>query len=162
MRLFPCLVGLCPILCSSHGRYGGGLCHCDSGWKGVECEIPESECEIGNCHGNGDCVNGNCVCREGWTGPACQNRKFVLIPIHSSAVTGSYSLSFREKFHEWNPTSTRLGIHDFRKSNLPFPTARFTLPKFEHDLIRSKAHLCYIHSWNDPYSIFSSSFFCPT
>ncbi|ODN02024.1 Teneurin-a [Orchesella cincta] len=66
-----CSISVCPVLCSNHGRYSGGICHCEAGWKGAECDIPEAECEIGNCNGNGDCVAGKCVCRKGWTGAFC-------------------------------------------------------------------------------------------
>lgn len=63
------------MLCSNHGRYSGGICHCELGWKGSECDVPENECEIGNCNGNGVCVAGKCVCSDGWTGQFCDSRK---------------------------------------------------------------------------------------
>ena len=36
--------GICPLLCSGHGVYGGGECHCTDGWKGSECDVRASEC----------------------------------------------------------------------------------------------------------------------
>ena len=64
-------VGVCPVLCSGHGQYGGGLCHCEEGWKGAECDIPESDCRVADCSGHGQCVRGSCHCKPGWKGETC-------------------------------------------------------------------------------------------
>ena len=37
---------LCPVLCSGHGDYGGGSCHCHEGWKGEECDVRLDECQV--------------------------------------------------------------------------------------------------------------------
>lgn len=66
------LVGICPVLCSGHGQYGGGLCHCEEGWKGPECDVPESDCRVADCSGHGQCVRGSCRCKPGWKGEACE------------------------------------------------------------------------------------------
>ena len=89
-----CYVGVCPVLCSGHGSYGGGRCHCEVGWAGVECDLPSSEstdigissssssgtgfvisCSI-PCSIHGTCVNGRCQCDVEHTGASCETRKF--------------------------------------------------------------------------------------
>ncbi|XP_069941027.1 teneurin-a isoform X3 [Cherax quadricarinatus] len=67
-----CSTSVCPVLCSNHGTYGGGLCHCEVGWKGRECDVPDSDCEVPDCHGHGSCIQGACVCQPGWKGDHCQ------------------------------------------------------------------------------------------
>lgn len=70
--LFVCIfTGVCPVLCSAHGHYGGGVCHCEEGWKGSECDIPVGECEVPNCSSHGRCIEGECHCERGWKGPFC-------------------------------------------------------------------------------------------
>lgn len=66
------IVGICPVLCSGHGVYGGGVCHCDEGWKGQECDTPDNECVDPQCGGRGTCVRGECKCQPGWTGENCE------------------------------------------------------------------------------------------
>ena len=70
--------GICPLLCSGHGVYGGGECHCVDGWKGPECEVRITECIVADCSGHGHCREGVCLCERGWSGDHCQNRKFIL------------------------------------------------------------------------------------
>lgn len=59
------------MLCSNHGKYGGGLCHCEEGWKGTECDIPETDCRVADCSGHGVCKSGVCQCQQGWKGDDC-------------------------------------------------------------------------------------------
>ena len=68
-------LGVCPLLCSGHGVYGGGKCHCVDGWKGPECQVRITECIIADCSGNGRCREGICLCDAGWNGEHCQKRK---------------------------------------------------------------------------------------
>ena len=68
--------GICPLLCSGHGVYGGGQCHCVDGWKGPECEVRNTECIVADCSGRGRCSEGICLCHRGWSGDHCQIRKF--------------------------------------------------------------------------------------
>ena len=77
--MFP---GVCPLLCSGHGFYGGGRCHCLDGWKGGECEVREEECEVADCSGHGDCREGVCLCRRGWTGRHCQKSEYTVTLAH--------------------------------------------------------------------------------
>lgn len=69
-------LGVCPVLCSGHGHYGGGLCHCEEGYKGTECEIPAGECQVPGCSGHGRCIEGECHCERGFKGDHCGERKF--------------------------------------------------------------------------------------
>ena len=69
------ILGVCPLLCSGHGVYGGGKCHCVDGWKGPECQVRITECIIADCSGNGRCREGICLCDAGWNGEHCQKRK---------------------------------------------------------------------------------------
>lgn len=59
------------MLCSSHGHYGGGICHCEEGWKGPECDVPAGECQVPQCTGHGRCIEGECHCERGWKGQFC-------------------------------------------------------------------------------------------
>lgn len=82
------VTGVCPVLCSNHGKYGGGLCHCEEGWKGAECDIPLHDCQVADCSGHGRCVVGSCVCQSGWKGAACNigmicSFYFTLICVHT-------------------------------------------------------------------------------
>lgn len=83
----PSLPGVCPVLCSGHGSYGGGRCHCEAGWSGIECDQPSSELD-GRSSGNGfviscsipcsvygTCVNGRCQCDAEHTGASCETRE---------------------------------------------------------------------------------------
>lgn len=57
------------LTCSGNGTCGPtGFCNCNSGWVGVNCEIPFCP---GGC-GSGVCVAPNdCDCFPGWEGPNC-------------------------------------------------------------------------------------------
>ena len=86
-------LGVCPVLCSGHGSYGGGRCHCEAGWAGLECDLPSSESTDGGassssssgtgfviscsipCSVHGTCVNGRCQCDVEHTGASCETRK---------------------------------------------------------------------------------------
>lgn len=72
-----CFTGVCPVLCSGHGHYGGGLCHCEEGYKGPECEIPAAECQVPGCSSHGRCIEGECHCDRGFKGNDCSQRKFL-------------------------------------------------------------------------------------
>nr|CAD7259172.1 unnamed protein product [Timema shepardi] len=82
--------GVCPVLCSNHGKYGGGMCHCEEGWKGPECDIPEHDCQVPDCSGHGQCLGGVCICRPGWKGTFCNQVDCVdpLCSSHGSCVGG--------------------------------------------------------------------------
>ena len=76
-----CSASVCPVVCSGHGRYGGGACHCERGWKGAECSVREEECEVPDCGGHGDCAAGVCQCQPGWSGQFCDQREYQQ-PLH--------------------------------------------------------------------------------
>ena len=81
--------GVCPLLCSGHGVYGGGQCHCVDGWKGPECDVRETECILPDCSGHGHCQEGVCICKPGWTGEHCQISKYKLdcyAPVQKYAI----------------------------------------------------------------------------
>ena len=84
------------MLCSGHGMYGGGQCHCVEGWKGPECEVRQSECVIADCSGHGQCRDGVCICNPGWTGEHCQTRKIIAVNI-SRAHSGTNGFIKRPK-----------------------------------------------------------------
>lgn len=48
------------------------MCHCEEGWKGPECDVPESDCRVADCSGHGQCIRGSCRCKPGWKGEACE------------------------------------------------------------------------------------------
>lgn len=70
--------GVCPVLCSGHGYYGGGMCHCEERWKGPECEVPAGECQVPGCTAHGRCIEGECHCERGWKGEFCDQREYNL------------------------------------------------------------------------------------
>ena len=85
-----CSKSVCPVLCSAHGHYGGGVCHCEDGWKGSECDIPIAECEMATCSSHGRCIEGECHCERGWKGLFC-DQPDCLDPScsgHGSCVSG--------------------------------------------------------------------------
>lgn len=69
--------GVCPVLCSGHGHYGGGMCHCEEGWKGPDCDVPIAECQVPGCSGHGRCIEGECHCERGWKGLFCEQCKYI-------------------------------------------------------------------------------------
>lgn len=79
---FENFVGVCPVLCSAHGHYGGGLCHCEEGYKGGECEIPAGECQNPSCSNHGRCIEGECHCERGFKGNDCSQRMYFNILRH--------------------------------------------------------------------------------
>ncbi|XP_046708280.1 tenascin-R isoform X2 [Silurus meridionalis] len=56
--------------CSGHGTFSMDVCGCvcDEGWTGKNCS--ESQC-LGNCSGQGVCVEGMCVCDTDFSGENC-------------------------------------------------------------------------------------------
>ncbi|GIX78018.1 teneurin-2 [Caerostris extrusa] len=68
--------GVCPVLCSGHGRYIHGSCRCEPGWKGAECNVATTDCELADCNGRGKCTDGLCVCNVGYKGPFCEQGNF--------------------------------------------------------------------------------------
>lgn len=71
-------------MCSAHGHYGGGLCHCEEGYKGAECEIPAGECQNPSCSNHGRCIEGECHCERGFKGNDCSQRMYFNIFRHFS------------------------------------------------------------------------------
>lgn len=53
------------------------MCHCEEGWKGPECDIPEHDCQVPDCSGRGQCIRGRCQCRPGWKGDSCEEQDCV-------------------------------------------------------------------------------------
>lgn len=78
--------GVCPILCSNHGTYGGGLCHCDEGWKGTNCDVPAYDCKLSDCSGHGECNKGICTCSPGWRGDNCDIGEYLFCTFNSKIV----------------------------------------------------------------------------
>lgn len=78
--------GVCPVLCSGHGHYGGGLCHCEEGYKGAECEIPAGECQVPGCSGHGRCIEGECHCERGFKGDDCSERKLIFVLLQNISI----------------------------------------------------------------------------
>ncbi|KAF2897728.1 hypothetical protein ILUMI_08445 [Ignelater luminosus] len=74
-------------LCSNHGSYVCGVCECEDGWEGENCDLNceyqrFEECRERNesytsstCYGRGDCYCGRCICDEAYTGKYCQEKQ---------------------------------------------------------------------------------------
>lgn len=56
--------------CSGHGTFSMDVCSCvcDEGWMGRNCSEPQC---LGNCSGQGVCVEGMCVCDSDFSGENC-------------------------------------------------------------------------------------------
>ena len=93
---FFCFSGICPLLCSGHGVYGGGECHCTDGWKGSECDVRASECLAADCSAHGQCREGVCICNPGWTGEHCQTRKIpsTYLPVNNISCYPAFILPY--------------------------------------------------------------------
>nr|XP_022306552.1 integrin beta-3-like [Crassostrea virginica] len=64
--------------CSGRGTYECGVCHCQEGWSGEECDCDqrgteEEACgtEAGICSNAGNCTCNKCDCFEGYSGEKC-------------------------------------------------------------------------------------------
>ncbi|KAK6741696.1 hypothetical protein RB195_009519 [Necator americanus] len=55
-----------PPNCSNRGKFVAGVCRCDQGWEGVDCER-----EVCPPCLHGACMSGLCVCETGWSGDLC-------------------------------------------------------------------------------------------
>ncbi len=75
------------IVCLSGGHCVDGVCVCDSGYSGVQCEIYDS-CFNVQCGAHSHYENGNCVCDSGWICAGCSSEA---IPIDS--FVGDYYMS---------------------------------------------------------------------
>lgn len=59
---------VCVVDCGPHGSCISGVCHCEEGWTGPECE--QRDCHP-RCIDHGVCREGKCDCHQGWTGEHC-------------------------------------------------------------------------------------------
>lgn len=59
---------VCVVDCGPHGSCIGGVCQCEEGWTGPECE--QRDCHP-RCIDHGICREGKCDCHQGWTGEHC-------------------------------------------------------------------------------------------
>jgi hypothetical protein len=53
-------------VCHGHGTMDNGQCHCEHGWSGYGCTVPDC-----NGHGSKD-AKGRCVCEYPWKLPSCE------------------------------------------------------------------------------------------
>lgn len=59
---------VCVVDCGPHGSCITGVCQCEEGWTGPECE--QRDCHP-RCIDHGVCREGKCDCHQGWTGEHC-------------------------------------------------------------------------------------------
>lgn len=59
---------VCVVDCGPHGSCISGVCQCEEGWTGPECE--QRDCHP-RCIDHGVCRDGKCDCHQGWTGEHC-------------------------------------------------------------------------------------------
>lgn len=59
---------VCVVDCGPHGSCISGVCQCEEGWTGPECE--QRDCHP-RCIDHGVCREGKCDCHQGWTGEHC-------------------------------------------------------------------------------------------
>lgn len=65
---FSFLTEVCVVDCGPHGSCISGVCQCEEGWTGPECE--QRDCHP-RCIDHGVCREGKCDCHQGWTGEHC-------------------------------------------------------------------------------------------
>jgi len=73
-RQAPCTGGSCKSCgsrdCNGRGKCdsGTGLCVCESGWNGGNCELATDACSTSLCNGHGNCNTDktSCTCMNGW------------------------------------------------------------------------------------------------
>lgn len=64
----PSSTEVCVVDCGPHGSCISGVCQCEEGWTGPECE--QRDCHP-RCIDHGVCRDGKCDCHQGWTGEHC-------------------------------------------------------------------------------------------
>jgi len=74
------------IICLNGGICVNGVCVCDTGYSGTQCEIYDA-CYNVQCGAHGHCVNGICQCDPGWTAAGCSSE---VVPIYS--FIGTYHM----------------------------------------------------------------------
>jgi len=69
--------------CNGHGHAEKGVCVCEDGFSGRECDI--------ECNNHGQAIVGGCVCDPEYTGKFCDKLKRLPVPVlpHLSKVSGS-------------------------------------------------------------------------
>ncbi|HEY7791402.1 MAG TPA: hypothetical protein VIC33_12855 [Vicinamibacterales bacterium] len=67
-----CQSGACasPAVCSGHGVMQNGLCFCEPGFTGADCQTMSTP--PSDCSGHGVFENGVCECQAGYSGADCQ------------------------------------------------------------------------------------------
>src|ERR1043165_2978523 len=73
------------VVCGLHQHCNNGVCQCDSGWRGPNCDT-STVCDNIICGPHQHCVNGSCECDSGWVGSDC------LIEIPIASWQGYYHL----------------------------------------------------------------------
>lgn len=76
---------------------------CYSGWKGLECDVPQGQCVDPSCGGHGTCAQGSCTCEAGYRGESCEDG--------NERVD---SFSFSKLFPALSEKSLPLRISDFK------------------------------------------------
>eukprot|EP00118_Oscarella_pearsei_P023090 m.272320 g.272320 ORF g.272320 m.272320 type:complete len:318 (+) comp40560_c1_seq3:182-1135(+) len=68
----PCLGVNC-----NHGTCFGGVCKCEDGYTGANCDVAPNPCADVLCGDYGTCSSGLCNCDEGYNGTPCTQNQFV-------------------------------------------------------------------------------------
>lgn len=57
--------------CGSNGTCMTGICDCEDGYSGDNCEIFDPCFDV-DCGDNGTCIDGTCDCEDGYYGDSCE------------------------------------------------------------------------------------------
>lgn len=85
---------VCVVDCGPHGSCIGGVCQCEEGWTGPECE--QRDCHP-RCIDHGVCREGKCDCHQGWTGEHCTIGEYA----HRRLNVKGVSLTSVSYLHVW-------------------------------------------------------------
>lgn len=95
---------VCVVDCGPHGSCISGVCQCEEGWTGPECE--QRDCHP-RCIDHGVCRDGKCDCHQGWTGEHCTiGETHTLAETHTH--TPAHTLDTRLQTGEGNMMMGRL------------------------------------------------------
>lgn len=86
-----CVDGTCQVIdnnpCAQNQHLENGFCVCDTGWFGLNCDVPAPDCGP-----HGHTVANYCVCDSGWAGDNCEVNLGMYVGLYHFTGTSQTSL----------------------------------------------------------------------